>query len=158
MAGESGRALAREYGIGEGTIRSRFGQVKKIKVSEAAVKLVEARQAIEALPPMLRPQVNALADTLQQISEMAARSAELSARTAYKMSHIANVQASMLDVENPDIETARLVAGFTETANKAAYQPLELMKANKEIMKDAGGADEKVTSITRTIVDPGVIA
>lgn len=158
MAGEGGRALAREYGIGEGTIRSRFGQVKKVKINEAAVKLVEARRAIDALPPMLRPQANALADTMQQISEMVAQSAELAARTAYRMSHIANVQAAKLDDERPDLDTARLVAGFTETANKAAYQPLELMKANKEIMKDAGAFDEKVTGITRTIIDPEVAA
>lgn len=151
MAGESGRALAREYNIGEATIRSRLGQVKKIKIEDAAMKLVEARQAIESLPPTLRPQVNALADTLQQISEMAARSAELAARTAYRMSHIANVQASKLDEENPDVETARMVAGFTDTANKAAYQPLELMKANKAMMENAQDEDDPIRSIPAPI-------
>lgn len=147
MAGESARSLAREYGNTEAAIRHRFGQVKKIKVEDAAMKLVEARQAIESIPPTLRPQVNALADTLQQISEMAARSAELAARTAYRMSHIANVQASKLDEENPDVETARMVAGFTDTANKAAYQPLELMKANKSVMENAQAEDDPINSI-----------
>ena len=147
MAGESARSLAREYGNTEAAIRHRFGQVKKIKINDAAVKLVEARQAIESLPPTLRPQVNALADTLQQISEMAARSAELAARTAYRMSHIANVQASKLDEENPDVETARMVAGFTDTANKAFHQPMELMKAHKSIMDDAQAEDDPILSI-----------
>lgn len=151
LAGESNRSLAKAYGIGEATIRDRLGQVKQIKVHDAAVKVVEARKAIESLPPAMRVQVNPLADVLQSISNMAAQSAELAAKTSYRMSHIANLQASKVDEQNPDPELLRMVHGLTETANKAAYQPLELLKANKDMLGEAGKSDAIESTKGRTL-------
>lgn len=151
FAGESNRALAKSFGIGEATIRDRLGQVKRIQVHDAAVKVVEARQAVESLPVSMRAQVNPLADVLQSISHMAAQSAELAAKTAFRMSHIANLQASKVDEQSPDPDLLRMVHGLTETANKAAYQPLELLKANKDIMGDAESADDPIKSVSAPV-------
>jgi len=151
MAGETMRALAREFEINEGTIRARFGQIKHIKVHDAAMKVVEARKAVESLPVALRVQVNPLADVLQSISNMAAQSAELAAKTSFRMSHIANLQASKVDEQNPDPELLRMVHGLTETANKAAYQPLELLKANKDMLGEAGNADDPIKNVSSPV-------
>lgn len=154
LAGEQNRPLAREYGISESAIRSRFGQVKKIKVEDAAAKIVEAREALQALPPMLRPQANKLADALQEISYMTAQSAQLAAQTAFRMSRIANIQANKLNDEAPDIETTKLIHGLTETSNKAAYQPLELLKVNKDMMGESERTNHTAMPSTIVICGP----
>ena len=133
LGGQSANSLAKQYGITEGAIRYRFKHKKAALVEHAVVKVVEARQAVAALPESLRVQVDTLAETRLQIIEMTARSAELAAKTAYRMTHIANLQSAKLDEENPDKETARMVHGLMETANKAAMQPLELLKASKGV-------------------------
>jgi LacI family transcriptional regulator len=92
----------------------------------------------------------ALADALQEISYMTAQSAQLAAQTAFRMSRIANIQANKLNDEAPDIETTKLIHGLTETSNKAAYQPLELLKVNKDMMGE-GQANGPV-SMPSTIV------
>lgn len=131
FGGQSANSLAKQYGISEAGIRKRLKGKKADKVENAVAKVVEARKAVAALPEVLRVQVDTLADTRMQIIEMTAKSAELAAKTAYRMTHIANIQSAKLDEENPDAETARMVHGLMETANKAAYQPLELLKAHK---------------------------
>lgn len=130
LEGESGLSLSKEYGISEGTIRYKFPK-KREDMEKAVNATVEARLAVAKLPPSLRLQVEPLADVRMRIIDMQSRSALLAAQTAYKMTQIANTQAEKIDEHKPDLELARVVHGFIETANKAAYQPVELIKASK---------------------------
>lgn len=129
--GRSALSLANEYGVSEGAVRKRLKGKKQDRVEDAATKVVQARMAVAALPEALRVQVDELADTRMRITESMCRSSELAAKTAHRLTHIANLQASKLDEEKIDTESVKLVHGLMETANKAAYQPIELLKASK---------------------------
>lgn len=127
----SANALAKEYKISEGTIRARLNPKKREMVEVAVTKLVQAKMAIAELPTSIQPHIDSMAETKMRTIQTMSLSAELAAKTAYKMTAIANLQASTIDEESPSTETARLVHGLMETANKAAWQPLELLKAAK---------------------------
>lgn len=130
-AGESNSELARKYGITEGAIRKRLGSVANVKVERAAKKIVEMRDELELLPPALQIRAYCIADALTEISKAMTMSAELGAKTAHRLTAIANLHASKLDDSAPDADKLRMIHGLTETANKAAYQPVELIKAIK---------------------------
>jgi len=124
-------ALAKEYGISEGTIRARVNPKKRGMVNEAVTKLVEAKMAIAELPPSLQPHIDTMAETAIRTKQTLGLMSELNAKTGHKMAYIANLQSSKIDENAPDPDTVRLVHGLIETANKAAWQPLELLKASK---------------------------
>lgn len=149
--GQSANSLAKEYGVSEAGIRKRLKGKKADKVEDAVVKVVEARKAVEALPAILRPYVDTLAESRMRIIEAMAQSGELAAKTALRMSQIANLQASKLDEESPDKTATQLVHGLMETANKAAYQPLELLKASK-------GADTPQDESPKTTLDVAALS
>lgn len=131
FGGQSMNSLAKKYGVSEGTIRHRLKGKKLSKVENAATKVVEARLAVSELPEALRLKVDTIADARMRILEAMAMSCELGAKTAYKLSQIANIKASKLDDESPDVDEIKMVHGLMETSNKAAYQSLEVMKATK---------------------------
>lgn len=147
----SAYALAKEYRISEGTIRARLNPKKRELVEAAVTKLVEAKKAIAELPPSIQPHVDTLAETRIRISESLARSSELAAKTAHRLTAIANIQTDKLDEQEPDKETAKLVHGLLETANKAAWQPLELLKASKGATDDEAETGPLPTPVYRIV-------
>ena len=147
--GKSIRSIADEYGVDEGTIRKRLGSVKTIKIEAAATAINAARDALEVLPPALQCRAVALADVWQEISRSMAQSAELKAKTDFRLASIANLHASQLDDEAPDPEKIKLIHALTETGNKAAWLPMELLKANKDQLGRNSDA-QPVTTIDPT--------
>ena len=141
LEGERGFALAKEYGVSEGTIRYRFPK-KREELDNAVDAVIQARTAVAKLPKSLQLRVANLADVKMQIIDMQSRSALLAAQTAYKMTQVANTQADKIDEHAPDLETARIVHGFLETAKVASYQPIELMKVAKDAQPDVVDAEE----------------
>jgi hypothetical protein len=131
QAGERPQDICGDYGVTEGAIRHHFGPIKKDRVERAAVKIVEARQAKQELPPILQIKAESLADRLEALSKVMAQSAEVSSKTALRLAELANVQAQKIDDTDPDAEMVRAVHALTDTSNKAAYQGLELLKSNK---------------------------
>lgn len=141
LEGERGFALAKEYGVSEGTIRYRFPK-KREELDNAVDAVIQARTAVAKLPKSLQLRVANLADVKMQIIDMQSRSALLAAQTAYKMTQIANTQADKIDEHAPDLDTARVVHGFLETAKVASFQPIELMKVAKDAQPDVVDAEE----------------
>jgi len=131
QAGESMRSLGREYGISEGSVRKRLGSVQTHRVERAAKSIVAMRTELETLPPLLQLQAYSVADALTEISKSMTYAALAGAKTSEKLTAIANNHAMLLDEHEPDPDKLRMIHGLTETANKAAYQPVELLKAVK---------------------------
>lgn len=146
--GESTNSVAAKYGITEGAIRKHFGPIKKDKVERTAAKIFEARVAKNGLPAVLQVKAESLADKLEILSRVMAQSAELSSKTALRMAALANAQAQLIDDSEPDAESIRAIHALTDTSNKAAYQGLELLKANKDMMT------QSVESETVATIDP----
>jgi hypothetical protein len=140
QAGNTASSLAREYGVTEGAIRKHFGPIKKDRVERTAAKIFESRIAKSELPPVLQIKAESLADKLEILSKVMAQSAELSSKTALRMAALANAQAQLVDDQDPDADIVRAVHALTDTSNKAAYQGLELLKANKDRV---GSGDDK---------------
>ncbi len=141
LEGESGLSLAKEFKVSEGTIRYNFPK-KQAELDNAVDAVIHARTAVAKLPKSLQLRVANLADVKMQIIDMQSRSALLAAQTAYKMTQIANTQADKIDEHAPDLDTARVVHGFLETAKVASYQPIELMKVAKDAQPDVVEAEE----------------
>ena len=137
-AGDAIPRLAKEFGVSYNTIKNQKASATSPKVIKTATAIVESRKAqdtvaimLSTLTPTQQEAAITLADAMPLILPNSVNAAVLNAKTSHRMAYIANLQASKLDEENPDLETAKLVHGLLDTANKAAYQPLELIKANK---------------------------
>lgn len=145
LAGESGRALAKEFGLSETAIRKRLGsQCEEIKT--VAHQLFEADKALKALPISSQVQARTLADDLKAISEHLASAAKYGSMTAHRLSHIAHVQTNMIDETAPlelNMPALKGVAAFTATANEAAKIGLNLLAANKEMIAVGQEGDVK---------------
>jgi hypothetical protein len=149
LAGEAGRALAREFGVSEAVIRKRFGaQTKQIK--DVANQLVAAETAFSALPIGAQISARTLADELKEISMHLAGAARYGAATAHRLSGIAHAKVAEIDDAKPFNEKSREaladIAGLTKMANGAAEIGMELIKVTKDVKQD----DDKPTPVAIT--------
>jgi ABC-type transporter Mla subunit MlaD len=136
IAGEKGRALAREFEVSEAIIRKRFGaQTKQIK--DVANQLVAAETAFSALPISAQISARTLADELKEISMHLAGAARYGAATAHRLSGIAHAKVAEIDDAAPLDDKSRQALGdiavLTKMANGSAEIGLNLLKANKEV-------------------------
>ena len=139
IAGEKGRALAREFSVSEAVIRKRFGaQTKQIK--DVANQLVAAETAFKALPISAQISARTLADELKEISMHLAGAARYGAATAHRLSGIAHNKAGEIDDAEPLDDKSRLALGdiavLTRMANGAAEIGMNLLKASKDVKPD----------------------
>lgn len=148
---ESVNAIAKEIGVNESTIRrkirpSSFNRAQNNLqiLAEAKVKAdMESKrisEQIACLPYHKREIVDELSRRLANVSQNLMSAAEYGSATALRLNALANIQIQKIDESAPDQDIVRMVHGFTETANKAAYQGLELLKANKDRV---GTGDDK---------------
>lgn len=149
VAGESGRALAKEFGISEAAIRKRCGaQAKQIK--DVANQLVAAETAFSALPISAQISARTLADELKEISMHLAGAARYGAATAHRLSGIAHAKVAEIDDAKPMDDESRValsdIAALTKMANGAAEIGMELLKATKDHKPE----DDKPTPVAIT--------
>ncbi len=138
--GQSANSLAKEYGVSEAAIRKRLKGKKADKVEDAVVKVVEARKAVEALPAILRPHVDSLAEARLEITELQIKSSTIQSQNNLALVNMVKEMLATIDPADPDKDILRFVHGLIETANKAAWQPLELLKASKGMETAEQGA------------------
>jgi type I site-specific restriction endonuclease len=147
MAGETLRAVAAQFGIALSPLAKR---VKEQKEQDALAKtlanqLVTAERGIKEQPIKVQIKVHSIADDLRAISMHLAGAGKYGAATAHRLSAIAHGQVQKLDDVDPlsdgGIETIKSVAVLTRTANEAAEIPINLLKANKDVMADADKHD-----------------
>lgn len=135
-AGESASAIAREFRVGEATIRRL--SANSARVREAAETLAHAQAVVAALPVPLQHQAVTLAEKLRAISDSMAAAAVSGADTAKTLHGIANTKAraaaEAIAAGKHDAATdeLRAVAALTKIGNDAAAVPLGLISSNKD--------------------------
>lgn len=149
LAGETARALGREFDVSEAAIRKRFGAHQSVSAQSAQVrtvaeKLAEANSALESLPAAQRAVAVSLADKLRNISTSLASAAELGAATAHRLQALANTEVAKIDDAQPltSLENLKGVKVLTDLANGASSIALNLLAANKEAVQKINTGDE----------------
>lgn len=139
IKGEKPADLAREFGISKTRISERFsGRFETVKA--VANQLLTAEQAFQSLPIAEQIETVSVLNDMREITRHIGGAARLSAATSHRLAAIANTQVEKVDDSAPmtpeGFENLKTVAALTEMANKAAHIPLNLIAANKEMIKD----------------------
>ena len=144
-AGEKAADLAREFGVSPATISVRVSKVSK-HVQETAHKLADAQTALAELPVAQQYTAINLAEKLRNISTSLASAAELGARTAHRLSAMANSEVEKVDHDKPleSVETLKGVSALTRLANDSASIALDLVAANRERVQRLSEPPESV--------------
>ena len=155
-AGKSGRSLADKYGVSESAIRKRFSARTKA-VKAVANQLFVAESALAALPMQAQISARTLADELKAISMNLAGAGRLGSMTSHRLAKIANDQVDKIDEIDPMLSQDVLqgIAALTKMANESSVIPMNLLNANKELLKDFNNPPPaQITKIERVIVRP----
>lgn len=139
LEGEKAAQLAEEFGINRSQITRKFSaQIATVK--SVANQIVAAEQALHSLPVAQQITAISLADQLRAISGHLAGAANYGAATAHRLAGIANAKVALIDDAAPLSEKSREelkgIAALTRLSNEAAHIPLNLLKANKEVVDD----------------------
>lgn len=141
LAGEKSRALAREFKIGESTIRERFSDAHG-KIKSVANQLVAVDAALNELPVSAQLSAISLAQELKAMSMHLASAGKYGAATAHRLAGMAHHRVAQIDTTMPlddkSMETLKGVAALTRLANDASQIAVSLIAANKDTMKKAG--------------------
>lgn len=158
LEGEPTRALAREFGVSEATIRGRkSAQVEGIK--SVANQIVATERAIQALPISAQIHAQNLASKLRAISDNLASAAMHGAATAHRLSALANAEVAKVDDADPlaSIESLRSVGVLTKLANETGQLGMNLLAANKEHVKEMNQQAKPLPSrVTVDVIDASV--
>lgn len=146
ISGESARALGREFGVAESTIRTRFS-AQSAQIKAVASQVIRAEEAFKALPYSAQISAQSLIDDLRSVSLHLAGAAKYGAMTAHRLNGIANQQLDKIDdtdlTSNENMEIIRGTAIVTELANKASVIGNNLLSANKETINKANSEPEQ---------------
>lgn len=147
LAGEKAADLAREYRVSPAAISTRVS--KRIEtVKTVANQLVAAEQALRSLPIAEQIETVSLADDLRAMSTHLAGAGKFGAATAHRLSGIANAKVQEIDDASPlnaeSLESLKGVAVLTRLANDASTIAVNLLAANKDMVKElnSGGAQQ----------------
>ena len=151
LAGESARAIAREFDVSEAAIRKRFGSQQSIssqssQVRTVAEKLADAQIALAALPKHQQPAAITLADELRSISGHLAAAARYGSATAHRLQALAHGEVQKIDDVDPlqpeSVEVLKGISALTRLANDAAATGLNLLNANAKANSSTDSAGE----------------
>jgi type II secretory pathway predicted ATPase ExeA len=161
LAGEKPRALARELGLAESTIRERFSDING-KIKTVANQIVATDGALRALPISAQIAAISLADDLKAISHHLAGAAKYGSATAHRLSALAHGQVQKIDDANPlnpeSVEAMKGVALMTKLANDSSQIGVNLLAANKEIAQRLNAPEEPENQPKGVLVVPGIMA
>lgn len=136
LRGESARALAREFGTSESTIRTRLS-AQTAQIKSVANQLLEAESAFKSLPISAQVSAKSFIDDLRAVSMHLAGAAKFGSMTAHRLAGIANQHAQLIDDDEPDEEKLRRVAQLQSVANEATKTGLNLLASNKDEAREA---------------------
>lgn len=138
LAGEKASDLAKEYGVSPTAISRRVSQ-DVAKVKDVANQIVATDLALKALPVTQQVLAISLADELKAISMHLAGAGKYGAATAHRLSGIAHAKVQEIDDAAPlnteSFETLKGVAILTKMANESSMIGMNLLAANKEMVK-----------------------
>lgn len=142
--------LAREFKVHRSVITRAVAQPLKVEKA-VANQLVSAEAALRALPLAQQLRTLDLAEELRQISGHLASAGRYGAATAHRLSGIAHAKVAEIDDAEPTSDESfnalKHIAGLTRMANDAATIPLNLLAANKDLIRDAERADTPAKSL-----------
>jgi hypothetical protein len=148
-AGEKAADLSREFKVSKTAISHRVS--KRIEtIKTVANQLVSAEEALRSLPLSEQLLTISLADDLRAISTHLAGAGKYGAATAHRLAGIANAKVQEIDdaapLDEKSMEALKGVAVLTKLANEASTIGVNLLAANKEVIKDmnAGKGDDPV--------------
>lgn len=137
LNGEKPASLAREYGVSKTALSLRFSK-RTETVKEVANQIVATDVALSKLNVSEQIAALSLAHDLKSISQHMASTAKYGAMTAHRLAGIANAQVALVDDADPlsdkSLGILKGVAVLTKTSNEAAETPLNLLRANKEMI------------------------
>jgi len=157
LEGESGRSLAKEFGVSETAIRKKVSsQVSEIK--SVANQLATAQTALSKLPVSSQVSAQTLAQRLMSISDHLASAADYGAATAHRLAGIAHAKAQEIDDAQPlneeSVGALKGIAALTRLANESSEIGVNLLRANKEeIERINNPVTGRIGTITRRIID-----
>lgn len=144
-AGEGASELAREFGVHPSQITRRVTQISQ-NVRNVAQSLAKAQTELAALPVPQQYAAVSLAEKLRAISVSLANAAELGAKTAHRLHALANSQVEMVDDADPlrpeSMEALKGVSVLTKLANDSSQIAVNLLSANKDMVKTANQPPE----------------
>ena len=136
LDGEGVRALAAEFKVSPTAIsKSKSKQVEEVKA--VANQIVETESRLQRLPVTSQIFAQSYAAKLRSVQGTMLAVAENGAKTALRLTSLANEQVQKIDDAAPlgNAETLKGITVLCEMANRAAFVPMGLMAANKESVK-----------------------
>lgn len=154
LGGEKARPLAKEFGVSESAIRLRFSAAHK-SANAVANQIVNAEQALRALPVSAQLTALNLADELRAISMHLAGAAKFGSATAHRLAGIAHAKVQEIDDAAPldaeSLESLKGVAVLTRMANDASQIGVNLLAANKDTFKATQPGHESKDQLLREL-------
>lgn len=138
LKGEKAAALAREYGVSKSSISQRVS--KRIEtVKSVASQVVAADNALKELPIPDQVAALTLIDDLKAISTHMASAGKFAAASAHRLSGIAHEQVQKIDDAQPEktLQVLQRFGALTKLANDASQIPINLLAANRDLVKVA---------------------
>ena len=138
--GEKPADLAREYGVSKSAISTRVS--KRIEtVKSVANQIVKTEEALRGLPVSEQLLAVSLASELSAVSMHLAGAAKFGAATAHRLSGIAHAKVQEIDDAAPldakSFDALKGVAVLTKLANESSHIGVNLLAANKDMIKEA---------------------
>ena len=100
LRGETYRALAKEFGVGEATIRGGISAHAR-EIKGAAEQMVSVSRKVESMPISAQAEVITLAQFLRQGEQYLASAGMRGARVAERLNTVAERQMEKVDLDNP---------------------------------------------------------
>lgn len=128
-AGESIRALAREFRIAESTLRLNFS-AQAPEIRSVATALATAETELMRLPVSAQQSARSLADQMKQVSNSLGQAAVNGAAINAKLTHLAVKKLDTI-TEDSSPDDLKPIAAMVATGNEASKTALALVNANK---------------------------
>lgn len=142
LSGEKAADLAREFGVSPAQLSRRFSQ-RIETVKSVASQLVGAEKSLRELPVAQQLAALTLADELRAISMHLAGAAKYGSATAHRLAGIAHGKVQEIDDAKPltaeSLESLRGIAALTKLSNDASQIGINLLAANKDMLKQTEG-------------------
>jgi transposase-like protein len=156
--GEGVRALAREFGVGDATIRRLSAHSAQVR--NVAETLAAAHVALAALPVAQQHDAITLAEKLRSISDNLAAAAMHGAATAHRLNALANAEVAKIDDAEPlqSMEALRGVGVLSKLANESASVALNLLAANKPTVERLNAPQPPAPTLDAGKLSDGALA
>ena len=150
--GEASNALGAEFGVSGQRIRQKFGDAGKERIEAAAVQVAETYRVLAQLPARERVEALNIADGMVNVRAHLLQAAEYGARTANRMSYLAEKSARAINEDAVSLEDVSMVGGLMRTANISGEIGLKLITSKETTTNPVGTVPEPVT-VTFNVVD-----